>query len=134
MKGVKERYAAWLESINSIDRRCVGSTQTISNAMTEEEWLNACRYFDGCAICGEIIDAKMYFVPLKDGGKYTSYNMIPVCEACALKRRGDTYQPFKYFNKAFGTIPNGEARLERMIGYLSKEIEKHEERLMHKND
>jgi len=51
--------------------------------MTEQEWLKNCSYFKGCAMCGEHdIQVRQYFIPRKDGGRYTKKNMIPMCPTC----------------------------------------------------
>lgn len=56
--------------------------------LTEAQWLDACKYFDGCACCGDdSIDARGYFVPFKDGGRYCDWNIIPMCERCATAAR-----------------------------------------------
>jgi len=53
-------------------------------ALTEAEWLETCSYFAGCAYCGNSsIDARTYFIPFADGGRYTVWNVIPICEECA---------------------------------------------------
>jgi hypothetical protein len=56
--------------------------------LKEHEWIDACRFFGGCAICGEsTITSRMLFIPAKYGGKYTASNIIPVCEKCATEAR-----------------------------------------------
>lgn len=62
--------------------------------LTNKEWLNACRYFETCAVCREKeISTKHYFVPYLLGGTYTYNNIIPTCEECSKKLRN--------FNSAF---------------------------------
>ena len=52
--------------------------------LTEAQWMEAVKYFNGCAICGsESIDTRGYFIPFKSGGRYCDWNVIPMCEKCA---------------------------------------------------
>lgn len=52
--------------------------------LTEEQWLDACAYFDGCARCGnKEIDARGFLISPKLGGRYCDWNVIPLCEKCA---------------------------------------------------
>lgn len=95
--------------------------------MTEEEWLQTCAYFGGCAICGdEYIAKREFFVPFQSGGHYTAWNMIPMCENCGRVTR---YQenPFKWFDK-YGTtgVRMGltEERRDKIINYLIMQLEK----------
>lgn len=54
--------------------------------LTEAQWIEACRYFGGCARCGKPeLDTRAYFVPFVSGGRYCDWNVIPLCESCALK-------------------------------------------------
>lgn len=95
--------------------------------MTEEEWLQTCAYFGGCAICGdEYIAKREFFVPFQSGGHYTAWNMIPMCEKCGRVTR---YQenPFKWFDK-YGTtgVRMGltEEHRDKIINYLIMQLEK----------
>lgn len=52
--------------------------------LTEDQWLAACRYFDGCARChSDEIDTRGFFISAKLGGRYCDWNVIPLCEKCA---------------------------------------------------
>lgn len=52
--------------------------------LTEDEWLEAVAFFNGCAICGdETVASRSFFISAADGGKYTAWNVIPMCEKCA---------------------------------------------------
>lgn len=52
--------------------------------LTEEQWMRACRHFNGCARCGdEEIEARGFFVQFKEGGRYCDWNVIPLCSKCA---------------------------------------------------
>lgn len=66
--------------------------------LSEDEWLAACRHFNGCALCDSSdIAARGYFIQFVDGGRYTSWNILPMCEQCttALKMQ---INPFKRLN------------------------------------
>ncbi len=53
-------------------------------ALTEDQWLQTCLYFGGCAMCGKNeIQSKVYVVPPSMGGKYAEWNVIPFCEECS---------------------------------------------------
>lgn len=52
--------------------------------LTEEQWLDACRFFDGCARCySDTIDTRGFFISRALGGRYCDWNIIPLCERCA---------------------------------------------------
>ena len=56
--------------------------------LTEAEWLETVKHFKGCALCeSECVDARWYFIPFKEGGRYCAFNVIPVCDKCATKTR-----------------------------------------------
>lgn len=81
--------------------------------LTEADWLAACKYFNGCAICGsEHIDARSMFVAFRDGGRYCKWNIIPVCEKCA-KIPSDK-NPYAV---ALSSIFDAE-HLEKILAYL----------------
>lgn len=49
----------------------------------ESDWFEACAHFNGCAFCGvPTIDNQHLFVGTKYGGKYYSYNVVPICDQC----------------------------------------------------
>lgn len=69
-------FNEWQDRISKIPRTC--------KTLTEDQWIEAVKYFDGCAICGsESIDTRGYFIPFKYGGRYCNWNIIPMCEKCA---------------------------------------------------
>ena len=71
---VEEKYAEWLKQITAAPFR----------PLTEEQWLKACRYFGGCALCDTPeIEARGYFIQFEQGGRYTAWNILPLCELCA---------------------------------------------------
>jgi len=71
--------------------------------LTEEDWLEACNYFNKCALCTEQeIDVRKFFIRFEDGGKYTPWNIIPACELCATDLRIQ-HNPFRYLHHKFKT-------------------------------
>lgn len=95
--------------------------------MTELEWAETCKYFGGCALCGDPhIEARIFFVPVTDGGNYSRFNMFPVCGTCDLSRK-QLANPFKYFQRGLFhrlhyTI--NRERFDRLSSYLIDQIEK----------
>ena len=70
------RYDAWLEKVKAVPKDYP--------TLTEAQWLEACRHFDGCARCySRDIDTRGFFVGAKLGGRYCDWNVIPLCEKCA---------------------------------------------------
>jgi len=68
------------------------------HTLTEEEWQEACRYFEGCAFCGsEDISTRGFLIPFKDGGEYTAWNVLPLCDTCAARsiRQPNIFRTFK---------------------------------------
>lgn len=71
-------YAAWLDKIAALPKDYP--------TLTQEQWLRACAHFNGCAFCGAAsIDARVYFIPFKAGGRYCDWNIVPACEKCAVR-------------------------------------------------
>jgi len=104
----ESKYAEWLKQI----------TAAPFNILTEEQWLQACRYFGGCALCDITeIAARGYFIQFKYGGRYTAWNVIPVCELCAT---GLNKQPNPF--KRFDTILNDSAPAYRGVGNTKLKI------------
>ena len=85
--------------------------------LTEQQWLEACKYFDGCAVCGaESIDARGYFVTFAEGGRYCDWNILPMCERCATAART---QP----NMFLSTDPRVRKSLTNIINYLEDKLD-----------
>lgn len=79
---LKERrdkvFEEWVEKIKLVPKDYP--------TLTEEQWLEAVKYFGKCALCeDESVDARAYFIPFQLGGRYCNWNVIPVCEKCVLK-------------------------------------------------
>ena len=91
--------------------------------MTEDEWLDACRYFGGCALCdSDSIDARGYFIRFEDGGKYNACNVIPLCDTCAttLKYQSNPFRQMNpYINRNLATSRGcSTTKLEKVAEYL----------------
>lgn len=118
VKEADERFAAWLQQLSKI----------ATHTLTEDEWLEACRYFDGCALCdSESIDARGYFIRFEDGGKYNACNVIPVCDECATELKYQS-NPFRRLNPTLNrnlATSRGLslAKLERAARYLQSKME-----------
>ena len=73
---LKAEFNEWLEKIKAVPKDYP--------TLTEEQWIEACRYFGGCARCGsKDIDTRGFFVHAKLGGRYCDWNILPLCEKCA---------------------------------------------------
>lgn len=100
------------------------------HTLTETEWLEACRYFGGCAYCGkDEIEAREMFIKFKDGGRYCAWNMLPTCEKCATSIKRIT-NPFLLMDKTRLTtrrkLGYSENNLQRIVDYLTAQIERAE--------
>lgn len=116
-KEADERFAAWLNQIKELN----------VHTLTEEEWLDACRYFNGCALCNsDQIDARGYFIRFEDGGKYNVCNVIPLCDKCAtsLKYQSNPFRQMNpYINRNLATYRGlSKDNLERVAEYLQQKI------------
>lgn len=81
--------------------------------LTTEQWLEACAYFGGCAICGdESIDSRVYFVPFSAGGRYCDWNVIPLCMNCTTHYKQNA-NPFIRLEK-----PADRQAIKKIIQYL----------------
>lgn len=86
-KGFDEKFQDWLALIAQVPKNY--------HPLTEQEWMRACRFFNGCAQCGnESIDARGFFIKFKDGGRYCDWNIIPLCSKCSADW-GLSPNPFK---------------------------------------
>lgn len=112
---LEARFAEWLEL-----------TTLPFKPMTDAQWLETCAYFDGCAICGsEHIESRGFFLPFKEGGRYASWNMFPMCGTCATRTRS-VKNPFRWVDNSVGTAKLSGLTPERgrkIIEYLTKQIE-----------
>lgn len=118
IKSVEEQYAEWLEQIKDMP----------FTPLTEEQWLTACRYFGGCALCDTSeIEARGYFIRFEDGGKYTAWNILPLCEKCATELKKQ-HNPFRRLDTQLnGNLPQCRGvnlkKLRRATKYLQERID-----------
>lgn len=99
--------------------------------LTESQWLEACNHFKGCAYCGaDSIDARSMFIPYKDGGRYTRWNIVPSCERCETARKVTT-NPFLRMDDSLNRSQAHQARkygfsmkrLQSIVDYLQSKME-----------
>lgn len=115
-----KKYEDWLEQLKQVS----------THSLTEDEWMQVCRYFNGCALCGaDSIDARVYFIQFKEGGKYNACNIIPACEACATDYKKQV-NPFLLMDIEFAgseckRINRGQNKknLQKIVDYLQSKIE-----------
>lgn len=76
-----------LQKLDDMFKEWVDKVQRVPKdypTLTEDQWLAACSYFDGCARChSKDIDTRGFFIGAKLGGRYCDWNIIPLCEKCA---------------------------------------------------
>lgn len=79
---MRSRFDEWLEKVKQVPKDYP--------TLTEAQWLEACRFFNGCARCAsEEIDTRGFFVGRELGGRYCDWNVIPLCAKCAKMWRLD---------------------------------------------
>lgn len=95
--------------------------------MTEQEWYKACSYFGGCAFCNNShIETRQFFIPFKEGGRYSPWNVFPMCGDCAVRIVPRTTNPFLFMDSCVGTahsrykIPK--ARLKQLREYFEMKV------------
>lgn len=112
-----KRFADWVQQLKAAK----------THSLTEEEWMEACRYFGGCALCGsDSIDARGYFIRFEDGGNYTACNVIPLCDKCATDLKHQS-NPFRQMNPIINrnlAVSRGLSldKLNRVAEYLQTKI------------
>ena len=116
-KEADERFAAWTGQLRAIK----------THTLTEDEWMEACRHFGGCALCGaDSIDARGYFIRFEDGGNYNACNVIPLCDKCAtaLKYQSNPFRQMNpYINRSLAVWRGLSVdRLNKVAEYLQEKI------------
>lgn len=116
-------YKDWLKKISKLPYPF--------KTLTEDDWMNACKHFGGCAYCGDDnIDARSMFIHFKDGGRYCTWNVIPACEKCETARKS-TLNPFLRMDDSYNRCPSNSAkkhgftldRLQAIVDYLQSKME-----------
>lgn len=96
----------WIEECNKLKFK----------ALTEEQWLEACAHFGGCVYCDyTYIEARGYFIPYALGGRYTAWNIIPMCEECATRIYKQPNPFMRYLKRPW--------LIEPIQAYLKKKME-----------
>lgn len=125
-KQAEDALKDWMSLVNKIP--------TGYHTLTNAEWLEACAFFDGCAMCDNPhINTRGFFLPFKTGGRYSRWNVIPLCEDCA-KKYGNYTNPFRAFHKRLGQnrmsidkamehYYNADRRLNKIVSYLRPRLE-----------
>lgn len=125
----KTESELWLDKV----RRVPKNYPTLS----EEQWIDVCRFFGGCARCGSSdVDTRGFFISHTNGGRYCDWNIIPLCERCAMVWNTDKnqflYTVFKDYNdRAHGEYQRQlqrikqylEAKLDAAVSYRKEEAE-----------
>ena len=110
MKRVKQRREAifneWLSLVKQVPKEYP--------TLTEAQWLATVKYFGHCSLCeNESVDTRGYFIPFSHGGRYCDWNIVPLCEHCALHvKRNPNY---------FLSQPRP-AGLDKIIEYLEVKL------------
>lgn len=117
------RYKEWLKKVAELPYPY--------KTLTEEQWLQACKHFGGCAYCGkDSIDARSMFIQFKQGGRYCAWNIIPACEKCETARK-DNPNPFIRMDQKLKRGNDTQAKklgfsldkLRNIVDYLQSKME-----------
>lgn len=112
-----ERFDDWVAKVRQVPKSYP--------ALTEAQWLEACRHFDGCARCGSgDIDTRGFFIGASLGGRYCDWNIIPLCEKCA-SRWDLTKSVFRYTERIDERTKDKDLRgcLEKIVDYLGGKLD-----------
>lgn len=96
-------------------------------AVTDQEWIKACKFFSGCAFCGGPIQVQGRFFPRRLNGEHTAWNVIPVCEDCLSRHyrgRLDVTKPIQHY-RVFSTHTYFQ-RTKTIRLYLLRQMELHD--------
>lgn len=110
------RFEAWIAKIKKVPANYP--------TLTEEQWIEACRFFKGCARCNsEQIDTRGFFIGAALGGRYCDWNIIPLCEKCATAWNLNA-SVFKYTEQKDHISRSREYRdnLEKIVEYLEVKL------------
>ena len=114
---LKKLYQDWLQITN-----------VPFKPLTEKEWLEACAYFNGCAICGNPdIEVRQFFVKFEKGGRYTPWNVFPVCGNCNKYNRY-VENPFVWLEYVSKRFNMSKERKEMLINFFIMQLKKYIER------
>jgi hypothetical protein len=96
----------WLEDTTPLS--------TVPVGYSAADWQRSVSYFSGCAYCGSSQPTtRAYYVGYQSGGRYQPWNILPLCDDCAIKTQSID-NPWLLVNR--GIV---EARyFTRALGYL----------------
>lgn len=117
-----DSYRSWIDRIANVPNNYP--------TLTEEQWLDACKHFRGCAICGDMfISARAFFVPFSEGGRYCDWNIIPMCEECSVRWQTVTMVPNRLtpFSN-YLQLKNGKQILKNIQDYLEVRLDAAQQR------
>lgn len=103
----------WQEKLQSLDGKL--------KILTEPQWYNCVRYFNGCAMCDEVhVEVRYQLLPPELKGRYNVLNTIPMCSSClAVPRRHPN--PFEWLAMSTNI---GQTTRENILKYLEVTYEK----------
>lgn len=79
-KEAKQLFYQYAEEYEKTWRYVIAAAPKV--IITEAEWQKACRFFNGCAICGGPIEVRAKYFPRYLNGEHTAWNVIPLCSDC----------------------------------------------------
>jgi hypothetical protein len=124
---VQRFYGKRREAAELLYNQWVAKADLPFKLMTEDDWLETCRYFGGCALCGnEHIESRNFFVPFEHGGRYVTYNMFPTCGTCATHTRF-VENPFIWLDHHLGTARKlgvTDEKRHKMMEWFIEQVEK----------
>lgn len=125
-KCTTERHNKWVQQQKDKANEALSDwlnkiAQQPTKTLTEEQWLNACKHFGGCAYCGgSDIDVRSMFISFKEGGRYCAWNIVPSCERCETVRKS-VRNPFLRMNQTFY---RGSRDPAKKYGYSLEKLQK----------
>lgn len=131
------QHAAWVRERKNLANDAMRDwLKKISNipqpykTLTEDEWLEACKHFGGCAYCGDAnIDSRSMFISFKTGGRYCAWNILPACEKCETLRRSESEH---YFLRMDNMLRRGNKEPAKKHGFTLEKLNKITEYLQSK--
>lgn len=117
IEALEARFDAWIAKVQQVPANYP--------TLTEPQWLEACRHFDGCARChNDIIDTRGFFIGAKLGGRYCDWNVIPLCERCASRWKLDKSIFVDVLHKDHNARSNEYREcLENIVQYLEGKLD-----------
>ena len=123
-KDAKELFYKYARDYERAWRMVIAAAPRI--ALTEQEWIHRCKFFNGCAVCGAAIEVRSKYFPNYLNGTHSAWNIIPLCGTCQKRHYGGRVTKNKtvYRYRVFSTLGFfNKAKTIRM--YLLGEMERH---------